>query len=122
MTWGAFFANFMMVIVSCSKLNSAFKASSLSNAQLQRNHISAFLNANPIAHRMPSQKINSRRRMSSCILQMSGSVEKLSSNQMRTITIGVNERYIQKKDVNASESDDFVATTSFVPLVLTLTG
>lgn len=122
MTWRAFFANFMMVIVSCSKLNSAFKASSRSNAQLQKNHITAFLIANPISHRTPSQEISSRRRVSSCILQMSGSAEKLSSNQMRTITIGVNERYIQKRDVNASESDDFVTTTSFVPLVLTLTG
>lgn len=53
---------------------------------------------------------------------MTENAEKLSSNARRTITIGVNERYISKKDQNATESEDYVATTSFVPLVLTLTG
>lgn len=63
-----------------------------------------------------------RRRKPSCILQMSDSAEKFTSNQRRTITIGVNERYGPRKDQNASESDDYVAATPFVPLVLTLTG
>ena len=53
---------------------------------------------------------------------MGDNAEKLSSNHRRTITIGVNERYIQKKDQNAEESDENVTSTPFVPLVLTLTG
>jgi hypothetical protein len=53
---------------------------------------------------------------------MGDSSEKFTSNQRRTITIGVNERYGPRKDQNATESDDHVAPTPFVPLVLTLTG
>jgi hypothetical protein len=126
MSWITLFANLMMVIVSCIKLHSAFKGCSRNNAQLRRNVISTALDDKSIAHRTPSsirsQKISMSRRKSLCILQMSDSSEKFTSNQRRTITIGVNERYGPRKDQNATESEDYVAPTPFVPLVLTLTG
>ena len=127
MSWITLFANLMMVIVSCLKLHSAFKACSRNNAQqLRTNIISTVLNTKSIPRVTPSsirsQKISMRRRKSLSILQMSDRAEKFTSNQKRTITIGVNERYSPRKDQNATESDDYVAPTPFVPLVLTLTG